>query len=94
MRPGAKVEIGCWAVFWIAPILTIIASESLKKLNGGDALCSGIYRGTCSPLESAVHLSNFLVGGFAFFWIFFGWLYFVLLFGRIGYLLVKRLRKG
>ncbi len=90
MRLGTKVEIACWSSFWIIPILTLIISELLKAANGGDAICSGIYRGTCSPLEEMVALFKILVGGFAFMWIFFGWIYFIALLGRISYLLVRR----
>lgn len=90
MRPGVKVEIALWSSFWIIPILTLIISELLKVANGGDAICSGIYRGTCSPLEEMVALFTILVGGFAFMWIYFSWIYFIALLGRLSYVLVTR----
>lgn len=94
MQRSTKLEIGCWASFWLLPIPIIVGTGLLKELTGTtDIVCSGAYKATCTPFEQLVNLLNFVSNGFAFMWLFFGWIWVLALAGRLLFLLIRSLAR-
>ena len=93
MRPEVKTEIGCWLAVPAVPISLLLIYAVLSTVFGNARICTGVYAGTCSPVELAINGIGMILGGFALFIFFLVPIYLLLLLSRLAYLLIKRVIK-